>query len=90
MTKLVLESGGDLSFKTWWTTTETMIVVGEGDLTGNAIQMIWDVRKQKAKQNGKMKAEHVDKLLQSLKIKEIMTFKKSIIIFSHILMKIFL
>ena len=72
MTKLIMESGGDLTFKTWWSTDDVGITVGQGDQTGNAFQLIWAVRKQKEKKNGEMKAEHVDKLIRSLKIKETM------------------
>jgi len=74
ITKLILESGGDLNFKTWWSTDDVGINVGKGDQIGNALQLIWEVRKQKEKQNREMKPEHVDKLIQSLKIKVLKVF----------------
>jgi sulfite reductase alpha subunit-like flavoprotein len=72
MTKLILEFGGDLTFKTCWSTDDISITVGQGDQTGNAVQLIWAVRKQKENQNREMKSEHVDKFIQSLKGQEIM------------------
>jgi len=70
-----LESGGDLTYTTWWSTDDDGITVGKGDQTGNALQLIWEVRKQKEKLNGEMKPEHVDKLIQSLKIKVLKVFQ---------------
>jgi hypothetical protein len=72
MTKQILEFGGDLTFKIWWSTNGVNIEVGKGNQTGNAFHLIWAVRKLKEKQNAEMKAEDVDKLIQSLKIQETM------------------
>ncbi len=69
MTKLLLDFGGDLNFETWWSTDDVGITVGQGDQSGNAIQLIWVVRKQKERKSGRLNVEHVDELLQSLKIK---------------------
>jgi hypothetical protein len=79
MTKLLLEFGGNLSFTTWWSTDDAGgITMGQGEQTGNAIQLIGEVRTQKEKINGSMKVEDVDKLLKSISTNLFSFWKNSV------------
>ena len=63
MTKFIFGRGGDLTFKTWWSVDNEGFAVGQGDFTGNALQLLYDMRLHTNFANWCMKMEHIDHLL---------------------------
>ena len=63
MSKLIFESGGDLTFETWWSVDGVGFEVGKGENKGNALQLIMAMRKHKSLGIRKMKIEQIDSFL---------------------------
>ena len=63
MSKLIFESGGDLKFETWWSLDGVGFEVGIGENKGNALQLIFSMRKHKSLGIRKMKIEQIDSFL---------------------------
>ena len=63
MTKLIFCRGGDLTFKTWWSVDPEAFVVGQGDYTGNTLQLLYAMRLHTGLGNWRIKIENIDALL---------------------------
>ena len=67
ISKLIFESGGDWKFETWWSVDgvgfDAFFEVGKGENKGNALQLIFAMRKHKSSGRGNIKIEQFDSLL---------------------------
>jgi hypothetical protein len=64
VTKLLFDSGANLNFKTFWSINANELVVGQGDIEGNAIQLLQFIKEHHLFDKLQMSAEHFDKVLQ--------------------------
>ncbi len=66
MTKFIIDLGGDVNFKTWFEIGTFGFGVGRGMPDSSAIKIAQELRKMKFSKDRKMKANHIDALLQLL------------------------
>ena len=66
MTKLIVDLGGDVNFKTWFEIGTCGFGVGRGMPDSSAIKIAKELKKMKFSKDRKMKPYHIDVLSQLL------------------------